>query len=214
MQISPAILLLVKQSAFTRWLLRLGGVGLLFVGIVDNSAIPLPGGMDLLTIWLAAGHGRNWVYYACMATAGSIVGAYVTYQLGKKGGKEALEKKLPKEKVEEGYRRFEKWGFWSVVAATLMPPPFPIAAAWLTVGALRYSTPKFLLGVAVGRAVRYSVIAYLANRYGAFVLSGLSKYYKPALAVFICVFTVAGFHYLKKYRRLRREKHRQEQTDC
>lgn len=212
MQIPACTLLLLKQSRFTFWLLRLGGVGLLLFGIVDNSAFPLPSGMDVLTIWLAAGHGRNWVYYAVMATAGSIAGAYVTYHLGKKGGKEALDKKLPRQRVEQGYKRFERWGFWSVVAATLMPPPFPIAAAWLTVGALRYSVLKFLIAVASGRAVRYGIIAYVANRYGVLLLNTLSKYYKPAFVVVVCLFIIAGFHYLRRYRQLRREKQVEDHT--
>jgi membrane protein YqaA with SNARE-associated domain len=213
MQIPATILLSLKQSPFTFWVLRLGGVGLLFVGVVDNSAVPLPSGMDLLTIWLAAGHGRSWAYYAIMATVGSIAGAYITYRLGKKGGKEALEKKLPRKKVEQGYKRFEKWGFWSVLAATLMPPPFPIAAAWLTVGALRYSATKFLIAVASGRAVRYGIIAYVANRYGAFFLSTLSRYYKPAFAILVGFLMIAGFHYLRRYRQLRREKHLEDQRN-
>src|SRR5215469_8974291 len=103
MPIPPNILLLSKQSPLTLWFLKFGSLGVLLVGLVDNSAIPLPGGMDVLTIWLAAGHRRSWVYYAIMATIGSIAGAYLTYRLGRKGGKEALEKKLPRRRIEQSY---------------------------------------------------------------------------------------------------------------
>ena len=33
-----------------RWLVRLGGPGLVVLGIADNSVIPLTGSMDVLTM--------------------------------------------------------------------------------------------------------------------------------------------------------------------
>ena len=56
-----------------RWLVRLGGPGLVVLGIADNSVIPLTGSMDVLTMWLAARHRDLWPYYALMATAGAVL---------------------------------------------------------------------------------------------------------------------------------------------
>src|SRR5438552_19110975 len=83
------------------WLVRLGGPGLVLLGIADNSVVPLTGSMDVLTIWLAAGHRNLWPYYALMATAGAVLGGYITYSLGLKGGKEAIERKLSKERAHK-----------------------------------------------------------------------------------------------------------------
>src|SRR5216683_1532854 len=88
-----------------RQLRRMGGLGLVFLGIADNSVIPLTGSMDVLTIWLAARHPDLWPYYAFMATAGAVLGGYITYSLGRKGGKEAIERKLHKEKAKKVFRR-------------------------------------------------------------------------------------------------------------
>ena len=41
------------------WLHRLGGPGLILLGIADNSLIPLPGSVDVFTILLSA-HRREW----------------------------------------------------------------------------------------------------------------------------------------------------------
>jgi membrane protein YqaA with SNARE-associated domain len=90
------------------WLVRLGGPGLVLLGIADNSIIPLTGSMDVLTIWLAAGHRDLWPYYAVMATVGAVIGGYITYALGRKGGKEAIEKRLHKEKAQKLFSRF-RW---------------------------------------------------------------------------------------------------------
>src|SRR6266850_1343955 len=70
--------------AVTIWqrLRRLGGPGLVLLGIADNSVIPLTGSMDVLTIWLAARHHEPWPYYALMATLGRMVRYTIVAGLG------------------------------------------------------------------------------------------------------------------------------------
>src|ERR1700691_1435876 len=88
---------------------HLGGVGLILLGLADNSLIPLTGSMDVLTIWLAARHREPWPYYALMATLGAVIGGYITYSLARKGGKEAMEHKLSKKRTRQVTRAFERW---------------------------------------------------------------------------------------------------------
>src|SRR5437867_1285483 len=92
-----------------RWVLRLGGPGLVLLGIADNSIVPLTGSMDVLTIWLAARNRDLWPYYAVMATIGAVLGGYITYSIARQGGKEALERKFDKEKAEKVLKRFQRW---------------------------------------------------------------------------------------------------------
>src|ERR1051326_6599952 len=95
-------------------LLRLGGFGLILLGMADNSVIPLPGSMDVFTIWLAASHRSRWFYYAIMATAGAMLGGYITYALAKKGGKETLKRRLPEKQFKKILKKFESKGFATV----------------------------------------------------------------------------------------------------
>src|SRR6266704_5526121 len=88
------------------WVIRLGGPGLVLLGIADNSVVPLTGSMDVLTIWLAASHRDLWPYYAFMATAGAVLGGYITYSLARKGGKQAIEYKLNANQAGKVFRRF------------------------------------------------------------------------------------------------------------
>ena len=164
----------------------------MLLGLADNSVVPLPGSMDVLTIWLAAGHRSWWPYYATMATLGALIGGYVTYELAKKGGKEALEAKLSKDKVKKIYRRFESWGFGAVAIPALLPPPFPIVPFLLAAGAMQYSRKKFLAALAIGRAIRFIIIAGLGAIYGRQIVAFFSKYYKPALATLIALAVFAG----------------------
>jgi membrane protein YqaA with SNARE-associated domain len=188
---STQIHLSIAISVWTR-LRHLGGVGLILLGLADNSVVPLPGSMDVLTIYLAARHRDLWWYYAFMATVGAVIGGYITYGLARKGGKEAFERRLSKEKAEKVFARFERWGFGAVAVPALLPPPFPIVPFLLAAGALQYSRKKFVAALALGRAVRFTMVAGLGVVYGRHIVRFFSQYYKPALFLLIGLAVVGG----------------------
>src|ERR1700694_1696072 len=101
------------------WIFSLGGLGFIPLGLLDNSVIPLPGSMDVLTIVLSARRQELWLYYALMATAGSVLGGFVTYRLARKGGQEALTKRFPKRTVEKVLKTFERWGWAAIVVPAM-----------------------------------------------------------------------------------------------
>src|SRR5215470_7829720 len=164
-----------------RWLERLGGLGLILLGVVDNSPFPVPGSMDALTVILSAHQKAWWPYYAAMATAGGTLGAYLAYALGKEGEQEALEKRLPRQKAEKFRRIFDRYGYWSIVVPALLPPPFPFSPFPLVAGIMQYSRKKFLIAVGVGRGIRYFILAYLGSRYSKQIFGFFHEYYKPVL---------------------------------
>ncbi len=192
------------------WLRHLGGVGLILLGLADNSVVPLPGSMDVLTIVLAARHRQLWWYYAFMATAGAVIGGYITYYLARKGGKEAFERKLSKKRAERVFKRFERWGFFAVAVPALLPPPFPIVPFLLAAGAMQYSRGKFLGALALGRAVRFTIVAGLGAIYGRHIVKFFSQYYKPALFTLIAFAVIAGILSLVQYYRY---KHRAQNDE-
>src|SRR5277367_5802743 len=77
-----------------RWIFHLGGLGFIPLGLLDASIIPIPGSMDVLTIVLCARRSDLWIYYAIMATIGSVLGGLATYRLARKGGKEMLARRF------------------------------------------------------------------------------------------------------------------------
>ena len=187
-----------------RWVVRMGGPGLVLIGIADNSVVPLTGSMDVLTLWLAAGHRNLWPYYAAMATVGGVLGGYITYSLGRKGGKEAIERKLKKDKAEKLLKRFEKWGFASVAVGALLPPPFPLVPVLLTAGALQYSTKKFLAALTLGRSVRYLLVAGLGSLYARQITAFFSRYYLHAAFVLGGIAVVGSVFAIREYLRARK----------
>ena len=166
-----------------RRLRRMGGPGLVLLGIADNSIVPLTGSMDVLTIWLAARHREPWPYYALMATVGALIGGYITYSLARKGGKQTMERKLSKKRATQVSKAFGRWGFWAVAVPALLPPPFPFVPFLLAAGAMQYSRQKFLGALALGRGIRYFVVAGLGFLYGNHIVRFFSRYYKPAVGI-------------------------------
>ncbi|OLB85511.1 MAG: hypothetical protein AUI17_05760 [Acidobacteriales bacterium 13_2_20CM_2_55_5] len=175
-----AVLLFFKVTRLWRWLRHLGGPGLILLGIADNSVVPLPGSMDVLTIWLAAHQRSWWLYYAAMATVGALIGGYITYGLARKGGNEAFERKLPKK---------------------------------LAAGALQYSKKKFLGALALGRGIRFTIVAGLGAHYGNHIVRFFAKYYEPALYTLIGLAVVAGIFTLVGYLRYRRKTAEESSSD-
>jgi membrane protein YqaA with SNARE-associated domain len=82
-----AMVVLASRKSALRWLIHLGGPGLILLGVADNSLIPLPGSTDVATVLLAAHHRQMWAYYAIMATAGAVLGGFLTYRMARKGGR-------------------------------------------------------------------------------------------------------------------------------
>jgi membrane protein YqaA with SNARE-associated domain len=148
------------------WVLHLGGIGLIPLGLLDNSVVPVPGSMDVATILLAARDRQLWFYYAAMATLGSVIGGYLTYRIARKGGQEALRKRFSKRRVQKILKTFERWGFAAIVVPAMLPPPLPTVPFLIAAGAMQYSRTKFLTALTAGRLVRYTIFALLGAMYG------------------------------------------------
>jgi len=190
-------------SKFWTWVRHLGGPGLVVLGLADNSIIPMPGSMDVLTIWFVVHHRKYWYYYALMALAGSILGGYLTYRLARKGGKEVLQHRMGPKRTQSIYSHFEHWGFWAIFVPALLPPPIPFVPFLLAAGALQYSRKKFLTALALGRGLRYGILAYLGVLYGRHFLRFFNKYTKPTLYALLAMSAIAGVAALVAYFRYR-----------
>jgi membrane protein YqaA with SNARE-associated domain len=188
---------------------RLGAFGLIPLGIVDASFIPTPGSMDALTIILAAAHPSWWPYYALMATLGAVIGGWLMFRIGRKGGKEGLEKRFGKQKMQRVYDRVERYGFGMVFVSAILPPPIPTVPFVLAAGALKYGRAKFVAAFTLGRALRYAIEAYAASIYGKQILGFLTRYERPLLWTFVALCVAGGMAGLLFWQRHRRTSSRE-----
>lgn len=156
---------------FLHWMYRLGGAGLIPLGIVDNSVIPIAGSMDVVTVLLCAQSKQWWPYYTFMATVGSLIGGYITYRLARGETKGRLGKLLSRSKIKGFKDLFKKWGFSSIIVPAILPPPFPIVPFLIAAGASQYPRGRFVGALAIGRGIRYTILGILGFLYGRWILT-------------------------------------------
>jgi membrane protein YqaA with SNARE-associated domain len=176
------------HSGLLHLLFSLGLFGLFLVSIVDSSFVPLPlpGVTDIMIIVLAAQH-HSWLLLVPIATAGSALGGYFSYQVGQSGGMAFIEKHIPARIFKRVCDWMENHAILSVALPAVLPPPMPLSPFVLAAGALHMSRRKFLVTFTISRAIRHAVAAWLGIHYGRHILhlwNILSaKYAGPVLIV-------------------------------
>jgi len=178
------------SSLAPQWLTHLGAIGLFSVAVVDSSVIPLPlpGSTDLLLLWLVAHGGDPWLLPPC-AIAGSILGGYTTWQIGRRGGEAALQHYVPARLLSRVVVWVERHPVLAVFLPAMLPPPIPLLPFALASGALGVSRRRFLTIFGAARTLRYSFIAWLGVIYGRSIVRlwsvSLQKWSTPLLCVFV-----------------------------
>lgn len=200
-----SLLLILLAPAVWKWIHRLGGPGLILLGIADNTPFVSapPGSVDIFVILLSAHRHQWWAYYAFMATVGEVLGGYLTYRLTEKGGQKTLEKKIGKQRAEKIYKHFEKRGFRTVFTGSLLPPPFPFTSVLMAAGIMQYPRKEFLSALTAGRGARFFLVAYLGRTYGREMIEFFSRHYRGTMDALIVLAVMAGIGalvYFKWYR--------------
>ena len=174
-----------------RALFRAGGLGLLTLGAFDSSPLVVPLGNDLLMLALSARYHERALYYVAMATAGSLIGCFATDWISRKS--EGGQKKFLSGKHLKYIRtQVEKRAGWTLVAASLMPPPFPFTAFVAAAAAFRYPRKKLLGFVGVGRLVRFGIEAALAIHYGRWIIRQAQSPLLDHVMIALIVISLAG----------------------
>jgi membrane protein YqaA with SNARE-associated domain len=146
--------------------LALGGPGLFLLAFLDSSFLTFPEIVDIVMMGLVVRHKERMIYYALMATIGSIAGCFALYWVARKGGETFLRKRFKDRHVDRALAVFQKYGLLAVAVPAILPPPVPFKVFVLAAGVARVRPLEFLVAVAIGRGVRYFGEALLAVWYG------------------------------------------------
>jgi membrane protein YqaA with SNARE-associated domain len=152
-----------------------GGIGLLVLGVFDSSILFVPLGNDLLIIALSTRRHILIPYYAAMAAAGSVLGCLTVDLLVRKGGEKEIEKYVSRRRFDYVKRRIDRSAAWTLLVASLMPPPFPFTPFVAATAALQYPRRKLLTVIGVARLLRFSVEGALAVLVGKKLLSAAAN---------------------------------------
>lgn len=143
-----------------------GGLGLFVIAFLDSSILTFPVINDLLLIDLSIDSPRRMLYYASMATVGSLSGCLLLYFLARKGG-EAMFRKHAGRRAQQIHRWINRNGLIAILVTALLPPPVPFKIFVIAAGALSMPLRAFVIGLLVARSLRFFGEGYLAVRYGA-----------------------------------------------
>jgi membrane protein YqaA with SNARE-associated domain len=186
----------LHHSLMPHWLIHLGPPGLVLISIVDSSPIPLPipGSTDLLLLWLVAHSGNPWLLTSC-AIGGSLMGGYITWSIGLKGGEKALRRYVSARMLNRVRSWVERHPLLSIFVPTMLPPPIPLSPFLLASGALGVTRTRFLAVFGAARVLRYGLVAWFAVLYGRKAVrlwsAELQEWSFPLLCAFFTVFTLS-----------------------
>ena len=152
-----------------RSLFRAGGLGLLTLGVLDSSPMVVPFGNDLLVLALCARYHDRVIYYVAMATLGSLIGCLITDWITRKSV-DRLKKARSSKRIDYIRMHVEKRAAWTLVVASVLPPPFPFTAIVAAAAAFGYPRSKLLSFVVLGRLLRFAIEAALAVHYGRWII--------------------------------------------
>jgi membrane protein YqaA with SNARE-associated domain len=102
------------MARITKWVeafaLSVGGPGLFIIAFLDSSFLSFPEVNDLLIVLMVINHPERMLFYASMATLGSIAGCLALYFVGRKGGHALLEKRFKGGTLDRASHVMRKYG--------------------------------------------------------------------------------------------------------
>lgn len=144
-----------------------GPFGLFFICILDTAFLPTAQAVDLLIIAQAgAAPETGWLMWFC-ATIGSTLGAYVLYEISRRGGGWALRKSVSEETIEGIRQKIRKYDAAALILPAMVPIPLaPMKVFIVVAGALGVETKRVLAAMLFARSVRYGALVLLGVYFG------------------------------------------------
>jgi membrane protein YqaA with SNARE-associated domain len=171
--------------------LAIGGPGLFIIAFLDSSILSLPEINDILIVWMVTKHKERMLYYAAMATLGSIAGCFVLYAIGRKGGEAFLRRRFHARHIDRALGLYRRFGLLAVLVPAILPPPAPFKIFVLLAGVAQMSVYQFALAVGLGRGFRYFGEGLLALWYGEQTIAFIRQHGRP-VAIAVAVLVLAG----------------------
>ncbi|MFQ5723690.1 MAG: YqaA family protein [Terriglobia bacterium] len=184
------------------------GAALFVIAYIDSSFGTLPVINDALVIAFSLANPENMVFYATMASLGSILGCLTIFTLARKGGEAVLRrhKQATPERIERIRRWYERNEFLTVAIPAVMPPPTPFKVFILAAGVFQVRLRSFLIALTLGRGLRYFLWGFLAVWKGEEAVEFLRTHFLQvsAAAVGVILVIYVTLRIVQRYRARRR----------
>ncbi len=170
----------------------LGWQGLFVLAFIESSFFPIP--PDILLIPLALAEPRLALFFGFVCMAGSVLGAYLGYYIGLKGGRPALRRIASEEKILKVEDYFRRYGDGAICIAAFTPIPYKVFT--IAAGVFRHSLWGLLWASVIGRGGRFMLEAILILFWGQAIVTFIDQYF--GLLTFLIVIIIVGIYVLHR----------------
>ena len=154
------------MKGFVNFLVGVGSFGVFVVALIDGVGVPIPGGVDLLLVVLAAKDPDHALMLATVTVIGSLIGGMALFYAARKGGVGYLAKYTVDGRGKTLRRWFLEYGLITVFIPALVVIPMPLKITEICAGALGVRPMPFFLTLLAARIARYFGLAYLGAQLG------------------------------------------------
>ena len=148
------------EKPYATWLMGI-------VAFVESSFFPVPPDAMLIPMSLAR-PDKAW-FYATVCTLTSVAGGVLGYFIGAvlydSVGLWLMKLYGLTDQVETFRQAYAQWGSWIILIKGVTPIPYKLVT--IASGFAGYSIVMFVLLSFVARGMRFFLVAFLLNRYGA-----------------------------------------------
>lgn len=187
-KIYDAVFHLSKENGAVYWLFA--------VSFIESSFFPIPPDVMLIPMILAAPK-KAW-NLAGIATAGSVIGAYLGYAIGFYFFQLIAEPLLNfygyLEKFNSFKELYNQYGAWIVFGAGITPFPYKIIT--IASGVVHMNLLVFTVASVIARGMRFFLVAWLLKQYGETMRMFIEKNLGWLSVVFL-ILLIGGFAAVK-----------------
>ncbi len=187
-KIYDAVFHLSKENGAVYWLFA--------VSFIESSFFPIPPDVMLIPMILAAPK-KAW-NLAGIATAGSVIGAYLGYAIGFYFFQLIAEPLLNfygyLEKFNSFKELYNQYGAWIVFGAGITPFPYKIIT--IASGVVHMNLLVFTIASVIARGMRFFLVAWLLKQYGETMRVFIEKNLGWLSVVFL-ILLIGGFAAVK-----------------
>jgi len=173
-----------------------GAPALFVLAFAESSFFPVP--PDVLLIALALSIPARSLYFAAIASVGSVLGGILGYGIGlyfmQFIGAHIINLYGLGDKFDYIQGLYRHYDAWAVAIAGFTPIPYKVFT--ITAGAFRINFFVFVAASALSRSARFFIIALLIKKYGKPIRVFIERYFNILTLIFV-VLLIAGFVLIK-----------------
>lgn len=172
----------------------LGAWGLFILAFTESSFNPIF--VELLLFPLCLANPELSLWFALVATVGSVLGGAFGYGIGLFGKAAILDRFFSKKKIEKVHKMYDEHGSLSVFLGAFTPLPYKIFT--ISAGVFYISFPRFIVASIFGRGIRFFLEAFLIMMYGHTIIDFIDAYFNwisVAVGVLLVLSYVVWYNY-------------------